>query len=288
MTVQMVASSGVHLNVRSSGHLEGPTVILVHGFPDNQDTWDRIVPLLEPHFHVVTYDVRGAGGSSAPDTRKGYRMNRLIDDLVAVIERVSPDGGSVHLVGHDWGGAQMWSAVMRESTDQRLAGRIASYTAIACPGLDLFGSFFSSSVRNREVGKIARQLAHSWYIMLFQLPFLPELAFRRFGGRIRGNLIRKQNLKGDAHWSASFGADGANGVNLYRANGLEFTHGTTKVPVQLIVPIKDDFVTPAVYANVADFAPGVSRIDIVAGHWVIRTHPDVVAGKITAFIEQHG
>lgn len=287
MSVQMVASSGVHLEVRSSGHTDGPTVILVHGFPDTQDTWDRIVPLLEPHFHVVTYDVRGAGGSSAPDTRKGYRMNRLIDDLVAVIERVSPDGGPVHLVGHDWGGAQMWGAVMREGTDQRLSGRLASYTAIACPGLDLFGSFFASGLRKREVGKIARQLAHSWYVLFFQLPFLPELAFRRFGGRIRGNLVRKQKLKGASHWAGSFGEDGANGVNLYRANALEFTHGTTKVPVQLIVPTKDDFLIPAVYANVADFAPAVRRTDIVAGHWVIRTHPEVIAEKIISFVEEN-
>ena len=287
MTEQMVASSGVHLLVRSSGNLTGPTVVLVHGFPDTQAVWDLVIPILEAHFHVVTYDVRGAGGSSAPDTREGYRMNRLIDDLVAVIERVQPDGGPVHLVGHDWGSAQLWGAVMRESTDQRLAGRIASYTSIACPGLDLFGSFFTSSLRNREAGKIARQVAHSWYIAFFQLPFLPELAFRRFGSRISGRLARKQNFRGPSHWAETFGDDGANGINLYRANGFEFTHGTTKVPVQLIVPTKDDFLTPAVYTNVAEFAPTVRRIDIVAGHWVIRTHPEIIADKVTAFIQEN-
>lgn len=282
----MVASAGVHLSVRSSGHTAGPTVILVHGFPDTQGVWDRVVPLLEPHFHVVTYDVRGAGASTAPDSHTGYRMSRLVDDLVAVIERVHPHGGPVHLVGHDWGSAQLWAAVMRDGTDQRLAGRIASFTSIACPGLDLFGNFFTSSLRKREVGKIAKQLTHSWYAVFFQLPFLPELAFRRFGGRISENLARKQNLHSSAHWSDSFAKDGANGVNLYRANGLEFTKGTTKVPVQLIVPTKDTFVTPAVYATVAEFAPNVRRIDIVAGHWVIRTHPEVIAERIAAFVEE--
>lgn len=286
MSVQMVASAGVHLNVRSSGHTEGPTVILVHGFPDNKDTWDRVTPLLEPHFHVVTYDVRGAGGSSAPDSRKGYRINRLVDDLVAVIERVQPDGGPVHLVGHDWGSVQLWAAVMREGTDQRLTGRIASYTSISGPGLDLFGHFVSSSLREREVGRLVKQVTHSWYIGFFRLPFLPELAFRRFGGRIRSTLTSKQNLRDKAHWSESFSEDGANGVNLYRANGLEFTSGTTKVPVQLIVPTKDDFLTPAIFANVAKFAPDVRRIDIVAGHWVIRTHPEIIAEKIAAFVDE--
>ena len=286
MNEQMVASSGVHLSVRSRGNPEGPTLILVHGFPDNQDVWDRVSPLLEAHFNVVTYDVRGAGGSSAPDSIKGYRMSRLIDDLVAVLERVRPDGRPVHLIGHDWGGAQLWGAVMRESTDARLSGRIASFTSIACPSLELFGHFMSSGLRKREFAKVARQAAHSWYIMAFQMPFLPEFVFRRFGSRIQSSLSRRQDLDKSAHWSDSFGEDGANGVNLYRANGLEFTQGTTKVPVQLIVPTKDAFLTPALYADAASFAPDLRRIDIVANHWVIRSHPEVIAEKIASFVDE--
>ncbi|MDQ3158276.1 MAG: alpha/beta fold hydrolase [Actinomycetota bacterium] len=287
MTTQMVASAGVHLNVRSSGLTGGPTVLLVHGFPDNQDVWDRVVPLLEPHFHVVTYDVRGAGGSSAPDSRKGYRMNRLVDDIVAVIERVRPDGGPVHLVGHDWGGTQLWGAVAREGTDARLSGRIASFTSISCPSLELTGHFVSSGLRNREFGKLVKQAAHSWYILVFQLPFLPELAFRRFGGRIRKSLTRKQHMEESAHWAETFASDGANGINLYRANRPAFSRSTTKVPVQVIVPTKDAFLIPALYDDVAEFAPDVRRIDIVAGHWVIRTHPAIVADKVSAFIDEH-
>jgi pimeloyl-ACP methyl ester carboxylesterase len=286
MTVQMVASAGVHLNVRISGDTAGPTVVLLHGFPDNQVVWDRVVPFLEPHFHVVTYDVRGAGGSSAPASRKGYRMSRLVDDLVAVIERVRPDGGPVHLVGHDWGSIQMWDAVMREKTDQRLAGRLASYTSISGPGLDLVGNFFASGLRNREVGKLVKQLAHSWYVVAFRLPFVPEFVFRRFGGRIRASLARKRDPGEPDLWSESFAEDWPNGLNLYRDNSLRLTRGTTKVPVQLIVPTKDAFLTPAVYADIAQFAPNVRRIDIVATHWVVRTHPELIAAKIAAFVEE--
>lgn len=282
----MVASAGVHLSVQSSGRADGPTVLLLHGFPDNQGVWDRVVPLLEPRFHVVTYDVRGAGGSSAPDSRKGYRMSRLVDDLVAVIERVRPDGGQVHLVGHDWGSIQMWGAVMREGTDQRLAGRLASYTSISGPGLDLCGNFFAAGLRNREVGKVMKQVTHSWYVVAFQLPYLPEFVFRHLGGRIRASLSRKRGLEDSDHWSESFAADWRNGVNLYRANSLSYTRGTTTVPVQLIVPTKDAFLTPAMYADVAQFAPDVRRIDIVASHWVVRTHPELIAGKIAAFVEE--
>ena len=287
MSEQKVASAGVHLSVRSSGHLDGPTVILIHGFPDNHSTWDLVVPLLEPHFHVVTYDVRGIGDSSAPADRKDFGIDRLVDDLIAVIDRVRPDGQPVHLVGHDWGAVQAWAAVMREATDPRLSGRIASYTPIACPGLDLFGHFVKTGVKERAVGRILRQLSHSWYIGFFQLPFLPELTFRRLGKRIHQNLARTQKLGSSAQWSDTFARDGANGVNLYRANRLQFTHGTTKVPVRLVVPTKDAFLSPAVYDGVALFAPDSERIDVVAGHWIIRTHPEIVAEKIIEHVEAH-
>lgn len=287
MREQKVASSGVHLSVRTSGHTGGPTVVMIHGFPDNQSTWDRIVPLLEPHFHVVTYDVRGIGESSAPDSRRGYGLDRLVDDLVAVIERVRPDGAPVHLVGHDWGAIQAWQAVMREGSDPRFTGRIASYTAIACPGLDLFGHFVKTGFRQRALGRIAGQARRSWYVGFFQIPVLPELAFRRLGIRIHRTMARSERLGSASQWSSTFARDGANGVNLYRANRLQFTHGTTTVPVRLIVPTKDTFLSTAVYDDVATFAPDSERFDIVAGHWVIRTHPEIIADKIAQFVESN-
>ena len=176
---------------------------------------------------------------------------------------------------------------MREGSDARLSNRIASYTAIACPGLDLFGHFVKTGFRERAAGRIARQLGRSWYIGFFQLPFLPELAFRRLGKRIHHTMARTQELDAAAQWSDTFPRDGANGVNLYRANRLQFTHGTTNVPVRLIVPTKDTFLSTAVYDDVALFAPDSERIDIVAGHWVIRTHPEAIAAKITEHVEAH-
>src|SRR6476660_3088881 len=79
-----------------------PTVVLVHGYPDQQDTWDRLVARLPlDAWHVVTYDVRGAGSSDAPRRTADYRTERLVDDLVAVLDAVLPDGERAHLVGHD-------------------------------------------------------------------------------------------------------------------------------------------------------------------------------------------
>lgn len=285
MTTETITASDVRLRLRIEGAEAGPVVVLVHGFPDTQQVWDRVVPLLAADARIVTYDVRGAGGSTAPATRAGYRMSKLVDDLAAVIEHVRPDGGAVHLVGHDWGSVQSWGAIMRESSDARLTGRIASYTSISGPGLDLFGHFLRSGLARRRFAAVGRQIAHSWYVLAFQAPFLPELVAHRFGNRIRTTLARGQKL-GAGHWGDTFEDDFSNGVNLYRANGLSFSRGTTSVPVQLVVPTKDAFLSPAIYADIAEFAPDVRRIDVVAGHWVVQSQPQLIADAIRAFVSE--
>ncbi len=58
------------------------------------------------------------------------------------------------------------------------------------------------------------------------------------------------------------------------------------MPVQLVVPTKDSFVSPAVYADIAAFAPDVRRVDVVAGHWVVQSQPGVVADAVRAFVTE--
>src|ERR1051326_5334046 len=105
-----VLSDGVRLLVKEQGVVGRPVVVLLHGYPDNSTVWDRVAELLAERFHVVRYDVRGAGGSGAPGDRGGYRLDRLAADLAAVVRAVSP-GRPVHLVAHDWGSIQGWHAV---------------------------------------------------------------------------------------------------------------------------------------------------------------------------------
>ena len=278
-----IATTDVELSMHVSGTDDGPVVVLVHGFPDNRRVWDLVVDDLERDHLVATYDVRGAGESTAPSSRSGYRMSRLVDDLVAVLDEVAPDGRPVHLVGHDWGSVQLWAAVMRESADARLQGRIASFTSVSGPGLDQYGHFVRHGLRQRRFGTVGRQLFNSWYAAVFQVPILPEVVFQRLGGRIRE---RMEKLERVTHWDDStFRSDARNGVNLYRANRLSFRRSTTRVPVQLIVPTKDAFLIPALYGEIETFAPDLRRLDVVAKHWIVQTQPQLVADAVRAFVE---
>ena len=283
MSTTRIATTDVELSLQVTGPEDGPVVVLVHGYPDNRTVWEQVVENLERDHRVATYDVRGAGESTAPASRSGYRMGHLLDDLVAVLDEVAPDGRAVHLVGHSWGSCQLWGAVMRESNDARLKGRIASFTSISGPGLDLVGHFLRSGLLRRRFGAVGRQLLHSWYIAAFQLPFVPELVFSRLGGPIRTSLEKRQQISG--HWDdETFREDARNGLNLYRANRLGFRRSTTAVPVQLIVPTKDAFLTPAMYDDIESFAPNLRRLDVVANHWVVQTQPQMVSDAVRAFV----
>ena len=53
------STDGVRIAVYEEGNPEGPTVVLVHGFPDSHVLWDGVVPRLAERFRVIRYDNRG-------------------------------------------------------------------------------------------------------------------------------------------------------------------------------------------------------------------------------------
>jgi pimeloyl-ACP methyl ester carboxylesterase len=287
-TRRVVGAAGVSLSVTEAGDPGRATVLLVHGFPDTSAVWDLVVERLVDSFHVVRYDVRGAGQSGAPPSRAGYALPLLVADMVAVAEATSP-GQPVHLGAHDWGSIQGWEAV----TTRGLADHFASFTSISGPPLDHAGAWARRhrTLRASDLLPAVRQALHSWYVAFFHVPRLPELMARsdRVGRRWARVLHRIEDAQADQRWPAStFGADFAHGVELYRANVrhrvLHPQTRHTEVPVQLVVPLRDRYVTPALLDGLEDWTSLMRRRPLDAGHWVIRTDPDVIAAAIREFV----
>jgi pimeloyl-ACP methyl ester carboxylesterase len=265
-----------------------PTVVLVHGYPDQQTTWDALVARLPlDDWHVVTYDVRGAGSSSAPSSQDGYRTTRLVDDLVAVLDAVLPDGERVHLVGHDWGSTQLWDAVLLERDHPGLRGRIASYTSISGPSLDHVSTLVRHPAgRERE---LLHQLRHSWYIGAFCLPVAPDLAWR-FGHERLGRAITAQERLPRAHFGPELSRNAVNGLGLYRANVLRRPRAKaahTDVPVLVVQPEHDAFITDVFLEDLDRLCSDVRTARVDAGHWCIVTHADEVAALVERHVGEH-
>lgn len=288
-----VVGTGVELFVREWGDPTAPTVLLVHGFPDTSAVWILVAEALVDHgLHAVAYDVRGAGASGAPTDPGGYAVDRLVDDLRAVADAVSPDR-PVHLVGHDWGSIQGWEA----ATAGALAGRLASFTSISGPPLDHIGLWLRERARRRDVLTLLRQGIRSSYVAAFHVPGATRAAWALRGaiGRTRGawsrSLARMDGARVDAAWPApTFGSDVARGMGLYKANFRpKLRHPVARhahVPVQLIIPTRDRFVPGWFFDGIDAVAPDLRRREVLARHWIVRSQPVDVASWIADFAEE--
>lgn len=283
VTTVLTGSGGLPLAVQDHGGADdAPTVLLVHGYPDDHHVWDLVVPHLLADHRVVTFDVRGAGDSAAPADRSGYRLEHLVADIAIVIAAVSPDR-PVHLVGHDWGSIQCWSAVL----DADVAARIASYTSMSGPSLEHIARWIAAR-RRPGAGRwsaAARQAFRSWYIYAFHTPLAP-LAWRSGLTRRWPELLRRgDDVRIDESWPGPLlERNAVNGIELYRANMLPALRGSTAaptpVPVRLIIARRDPFVTPALLEGIEEIAPNLIRRELEVGHWAPRSDPDVIAHEI--------
>lgn len=274
-TRSVIASDGVRLAVYESRPAGAPVIVCVHGYPDNASVWDAVRAELSGRYRVVTYDVRGTGRSGEPRSRDGYRLEQLVADLATVIDAVSPER-PVHLLAHDWGSIQCWHAV----TGDQLAHRIASFTSISGPDLAHSRAWLRSRTSPRR--DVARQSLHSSYILLFCLPGLPELLWRSgLMDRLLGGWSRRPPARPLR--------DEVNGLQLYRANMLRSWHPRpTSVPVQVIAPTRDRYVSVALQSGApARWTRDLRVVRIDAGHWVVRSRPREVAGYVSGMVDQH-
>ncbi|MEV5599934.1 SDR family oxidoreductase [Streptomyces sp. NPDC052299] len=284
-----VATGGIELCVVELGAAERPTIVLVHGYPDSKEVWTEVAAQLADEWHVVLYDVRGHGGSTAPKPlRGGFTLEKLTDDFLAVADAVSPDH-PVHVVGHDWGSVQSWEF----ATVSRTEGRIASFTSMSGPSLDHFGHWIKRRMNRptpRRVGQLLGQGAKSWYVYMLHTPVLPELAWRGpLGKRWPGILERLEKVPPGDYPTSSLPNDAAHGAWLYRDNVRSRlrrprTDAYAHVPVQLITPTGDVFLSEQLYDDLESWVPQLTRRSLPAKHWVPRTRPDQLASWVGEFV----
>ena len=151
----------LRFDVSDEGPLDGPVVVLLHGFPGSRRTWDTVTPLLAAGgARVVAFDQRGYSPGARPRRRRDYRAVDVVGDVTALFDALEVE--RVHLVGHDWGGFVAWR--MAAASPHRLTG----VTVLSTPHpRAMLRSLVSSA-----------QGLRSLYMALFQLPRLPEALLR--------------------------------------------------------------------------------------------------------------
>lgn len=176
MTGQIdIAGDDVTLRALTWGDWEStdsPVAVCLHGFPDTAHGWRKVAPqLADAGWRVVAPFMRGYAPSSL-STADSYHVGALMDDALRVLDAAGPTGRDV-IIGHDWGAlAATGLAAMPGSPFQKAA-------ILSVPPPAAFRSPGGLSDAGRLAVQLPRQLRRSWYIMFFQLPWLPERAAER-------------------------------------------------------------------------------------------------------------
>jgi pimeloyl-ACP methyl ester carboxylesterase len=279
---QTIRANGIDFRVATAGSGERLALCL-HGFPESAYSWRYQMPLLaQLGYCVWAPDLRGYGGSSRPLGVAAYALENLEEDVAALIE--ASGAKEVVLVGHDWGALIAWYyAMFGRLPISRLIIMNVPHPALMEKGL-----------------RTRRQLAKSWYIFFFQLPWIPEWGLARRSCEAIGRMFRDmavdksrfpdEVLRVYRDAAAEPGALTAM-VNYYRAliRGLRRTRRRGIVPIEtptLVIWGEVDaalgkelsYGTENYVGNLTlRYLPNVS-------HWVQQEAPETVNGMIEAWL----
>lgn len=284
------SADGTRIAVFEEGDPDGPTVVLVHGFPDSHVLWDGVVPLLADRFRILRYDNRGVGESSAPKPVSAYTMERFADDFTAVTGELSP-GRPVHVLAHDWGSVGVWEYLTRPGA----ADRVASFTSVSGPSQDQLVDYIFSGLRQpwrpRRFLRSISQALRLLYMVYFSIPVLAPLQVRLALSLapVRRSMVDNIPVE-KIHHSPNLARDAARSIKTYPANYFRaFSRKrpvpVVDVPVQLIVNTADKYVRAYGYDHTPRFVPRLWRRDIKAGHFSPMSHPQVMAAAVREFAD---
>ncbi|XP_038612741.1 serine hydrolase-like protein 2 [Tachyglossus aculeatus] len=91
-----------HIAIKAWGSSQGQPVLCLHGWLDNVNTFDRLIPLLPPGFHYVAMDFRGHGLSSHRAPGVLYHFEDFVSDVLRVVTSLKWNRFS--LITHSFGG----------------------------------------------------------------------------------------------------------------------------------------------------------------------------------------
>lgn len=289
----IVSSDDVDLYVKVDGESLNPTVLLLHGFPDNHASWHHQVETLKQTFQVITFDMRGVGNSTPSAKQNAYHMDHMLADIDAVLNATVGAEGRVHLVGHDWGSVIGWSFV----STPRYAHRVISYTSMSGPHLRLMLDWARRNLISGNPKRIAQALQQgvfSWYVYLFNVPLLPELLFKQFGRSIWRALLKANGVDGEDSYlnTTQLGVEKTclNPIELYRQNPLNPPPLPAKksiiVPVQLIIPRGDRFISHQLFEFYDEYIKTLEQHVIEGKHWAHHSHHQCFNQYLMQFIDR--
>ncbi|MGH2794029.1 MAG: alpha/beta fold hydrolase [Actinomycetota bacterium] len=276
MIDRTVVASGVPIHVREEG--SGEPVVLLHGFPQTGECWSDVAARLAGNRRVIVPDLPGFGRSGRPPSYEGAAV---ADVLAALLDELGASPATI--VGHDWGGS------------------LAFALALAHP--DRVSNLVVSNAPFRKL-----DLKRGFHFLAFNVPVVPELAFRVAGDRLVGFMLRAGAARKEVFdderirpYREAY-ADPANvrsALAYYRTitrkiiarrirpgRGGAATGGRRiTAPTLLVWGMEDPVLTETVLAGIERDIPHARSVRLTGcGHFVPEECPEEIAGAIESFL----
>jgi pimeloyl-ACP methyl ester carboxylesterase len=314
--VTLKATKANNIDMRYAEIGSGPLVLFCHGWPESWYSWrHQLTGVSAAGFRCVAPDMRGYGGTEAPEPVDQYTLHHLVGDMAELVKALGET--TAIIVGHDWGAPVAWHAALWRP--------------------DLFPAVCAMSVPYAPPGYVDVLTAleklgiNDFYLQYFQKPDVPEAelqqdirgalrriyftaggeftekgkGFARLGsGTLLTNTVDPPSLppwlsEADLdYYAQEFSRAGfRGGLNWYRNLRRNWELGgpwrgqPIRQPSLFIAGSRDGVLRfPAAQAQLDAFPktlPSLRGSHILegAGHWVQQERPDEVNALLTAFVK---
>lgn len=266
---------GLGFDVLDWGPPDGRELIALHGFPQTAICWERVAARLAVGgVRVLAPDQRGYSPGARPADVSAYTLDKLAGDVLALADRAGWDRFDV--LGHDWGGAVAWYLGSRHPD------RIRTVAVASTPHPRALLEAFRGP-----------QALRSWYMLLFQLPWLPETLLGAGHGTLAARMLRGSGAEDPALMGRLLAdrraATGA--LNWYRAMRIKDAPGAGRVavPSLYVWSDRDAALGRQAAERTRAFVDGDYTFVELAGvsHWIPDERPDDLAEAVLAHLAAH-
>ena len=269
----MVDVGTINLHVACQG--SGPTIIMLHGFPEFWYSWQKVMNELSSDFRLIVPDQRGYNLTDKPDNIADYVIDSLVTDIGALIHRVSNE--SIVILGHDWGGPVAWETAHVFEDEVRLM------ISANGPHPTVLSNLLAQDSEQQEASSYMSFFSSTGSENILMANDFSMLA-SFFDGILTANELEA--------YKVAWGQENAiwGGLNWYRAASFD----TSDVPITINVPTLvlwglDD--TALLPQNLDGLDQYVSDLEIVpyegVSHWIEHEVPVDISQDIRRFVQEH-
>ncbi|SEN88731.1 alpha/beta fold hydrolase [Actinacidiphila rubida] len=271
-----IAGTGIDYVI--GGH--GPTLVLIHGYPQTWYEWHDIMPELARHYTVIAPDLPGAGRSDAPAS--GYDKKTMAAELHALLVSLGKDQ-NVDIVGHDIG--TMVSYAYAAQYPHSVHKLVLSEAPIPDPGIYTFPSLTAQGPGAWHFGFFALQTGLPESLiqgreLTWTSGFMREIAVKKDTLTPEDLQIFASYLRDYAHLEASFA--------WFRTIPQDITDNAQFQKTKLTMPVlaigADGSLGSSVAKQVRHYATHVTPVVVKdSGHWIYEEHPKEMTELLLRF-----